>query len=161
MSEDDLKADVTTAEYHRLRAGELRKHSNENKVTLGGGGTRSAGCPPYHLVPLDGLERTAKRFALGAEKHGAFNWLQSVQTRQDAFIWCQEALNHMQAHLSKLQKGDTSDDHLGAIGWAQSVIAYVEATYHCNWWELQYENGTPMREMIGMDVNWMAAGGKK
>lgn len=105
--------------------------------SLPGGGTRSEKAPAYHLVPGEGLRRTALRFALGAEKHGPEQWKKSVQNEHDAKLWAQECFNHMQEHALKMVSGDfPDDDHLGAIGWAQSVLCYIEATYSKLWTDL-------------------------
>lgn len=102
--------------------------------TLPGGGTRSEAAPPFHLVPRAGYRRTAKRFGLGATKHGDYNWLESCNTEEDASVWANEAFNHMMEHATKMsQQIDMDDDHLGAIGWAQSVLCYLEERYKKPW----------------------------
>lgn len=109
----------------------------EELYKLPGGGTRSEKQPPYHLVPPEGAERTALRFGLGAEKHGAFNWMQSIQSEADALSWAREAYNHMISHAQKMAAGThPDDDHLGAIGWAQSVLCHIEAKYKKLWTSL-------------------------
>lgn len=106
--------------------------------TLPGGGTRSEKAPPYHLTPTAGYRRTALRFGLGAEKHGANNWLKSLTTEEDAAAWCAECFNHMLEHIRKMHAGiDPEDDHLGAIGWAQTVLCFVEEVYGKPWTHLK------------------------
>lgn len=113
--------------------------------TVAGGGTRSEKAPPFHLVPRELFRRVAARFGLGADKHGAWNWLKSCSTEADAYIWCAEAYNHMVEHALKLAVNDSelavgtfsaedeTDDHLGAIGWTVAVIAYCEARFGKRW----------------------------
>ncbi len=104
---------------------------------LPGGATRSEKAPGYHLVPLDSLKRVAKRFDLGAEKHGANNWKKSIPNRLHAHAFCLEAYNHMLEHQRKMIAGeDPDDDHLGAIGWCVAVLCYVEAFHGQKWTEL-------------------------
>lgn len=99
-----------------------------------GGGTRSEQAPAYHLVPRAGIRRTALRFALGARYHGPENWKKSCESEEDALEWCQEAFNHLIEHAMKMSNGvDLSDDHLGAIGWAQSVLCYCEEKFGKPW----------------------------
>lgn len=118
----------------------------DRKHVLPGGGTRSEEAPPYHLVPHAGAKRTAKRFGLGAEKHGAWNWIESVQTEEDAAAWANEAYNHMLEHAMKMaQEEDTEDDHLGAIGWAQSVLCYIEEKFGIPWTLLAVHDGHETR----------------
>jgi hypothetical protein len=110
---------------------------HDSKYALPGGGTRSEKAPPYHLVPREGLRRTAKRFGFGAEKHGEWNWLKSTETRELAAGWATEAYNHMMEHAMKMAAGlDPDDDHLGAIGWAQTVLCFIEEKYQCKWTDL-------------------------
>lgn len=124
-----------------------KKISKLDHTTLPGGGTRSESAPRYHLVPRAGVRRTAQRFGLGEEKHGAFNWLQSCQTEEDAKVWADEAYNHMMEHATKMaQEIDTyEDDHLGAIGWAQSVLCYIEERFGKPWTQLALAKGQKTR----------------
>ena len=107
--------------------------------TVSGGGTRSEKAPPYNLLTFDGVRRTALRFGLGAEKHGADNWKRSCETEPHAFAWCVEAFNHMQEHARKMVLGlEPEDDHIGAIGWAVEILAYCEQKYGKRWTELKH-----------------------
>lgn len=105
---------------------------------LPGGATRSEKAPAYDMIPPEGLRRIARRFALGAEKHGAHNWKRSLETEADAAAFCREAYNHMLEHALKLASGECpEDDHLGAIGWAVVALAHVERKFMKRWTELQ------------------------
>jgi len=111
--------------------------AQNKKHRLASGVTRSEQAPAYHLVPTSGLRRTAKRFGLGAEVHGAENWLKGLRTEKDARVFCEEAFNHMQEHIQKMSAGhEPEDDHLGAIGWAQSVLAHAEELFEKPWREI-------------------------
>lgn len=104
------------------------------KHELPGGATRSEQKPGYHLIPMEGLVRTAKRFDLGAEKHGPFNWMRSTHKEGDAYAFCASAYNHMMDHALRMRQGvDNDDDHLGAIGWAVMALSYVEAKWEKKW----------------------------
>lgn len=127
----------------------MPKAQKKSLHTVQGGGTRSEKAPPFHLVPREGFRRTAQRFGLGAEHHGPWNWMQSIQTEEDAYAWCVEAYNHMMEHALKMVSGDCpDDDHLGAIGWAQSVLAHCEAKYKKLWTSL---NGNLPMSMRGSE----------
>lgn len=107
---------------------------SEEKHVVAGGGTRSEKAPSWHLAPLSGHRRTARRFGLGAESHGAWNWAKSVQVEEDAAAWADEAFNHMMEHIHKMASGiDPHDDHLGAIGWAHTILCYVEERFGKPW----------------------------
>jgi hypothetical protein len=107
------------------------------KYKLAGGTTRSEKAPAYHLVPPAGPRRTALRFGLGAEIHGAYNWLKSLSDETNARAFAEEAFNHMQEHMNRMAACvDPQDDHLGAIGWAQAALAHVEEVFGKPWTEL-------------------------
>jgi hypothetical protein len=104
---------------------------------LEGGTTRSEKAPAYHLVPPAGFRRTALRFGLGAEIHGAYNWMKSLSDETTARAFCEEAYNHMLEHALKMAACvDQGDDHLGAIGWAQAALAHVEEVFGKSWTDL-------------------------
>lgn len=100
--------------------------------TLPGGAKRSEKAAPYHLIPPKAIERIARRFGLGAERYGEWNWLRSLDTREHAVAFCIEAYNHMMAHAHGMGKQD--DDDLGAVGWALCVIAEAEGRYGRGFW---------------------------
>lgn len=101
------------------------------------GATRSEQAPSFHLIPSAGLIRIAQRFALGAQLHGADSWKAAITNEHDALLWAQEAYNHMHLHMLKMASGDhPDDDHLGAIGWAVTVLAHIEAKYRKLWTSL-------------------------
>lgn len=111
---------------------------------LPGGATRSEKKPGYHMVPTEGLRRTALRFDLGAEKHGADNWKRSTIIEHEAYSFCVEAYNHMLDHIMMMRDGmNPEDDHLGAIGWAQSVLCYVEHQFGKRWTDLRQTEEIP------------------
>lgn len=104
---------------------------------LPGGATRSEAKPMYHLVPMEGVRRTAVRFTMGAAIHGESNWKRSLEHEADAAVFCKEAYNHLLEHTLKMANGvEPEDDHLGAIGWAQTVLCYAEGKFGKKWWEL-------------------------
>jgi len=108
-----------------------------NLVELPGGATRRSIKPGYHLLPIQGIKRIAERFSYGATIHGDEQWLESTEDRDHARAFCKEAFNHMTEHLFEMSNSvDPKTDHLGAIGWAVSVIAYVEDLHECPWTEL-------------------------
>jgi hypothetical protein len=107
------------------------------KHTHLGGGTRSEAKPPFHLVPRDGFRRTAQRFGLGAQIHGVDNWRKSFDTEEHAADFCRGAYDHMVEHTMKMADGlELDDDHLGAIGWAQTVLSYAETKFGKPWTQL-------------------------
>jgi hypothetical protein len=117
----------------------------QTKHVLPGGATRSEKAPEYHLVLFYGLRRTARRYGLGAEKHGEWNWIQSVLLSEEAAAaFCDEAFNHLMEHLHKMTAGlDPMDDHLGAVGWAQSALCYAEYVWQKPWTEFRRTNVRP------------------
>ena len=110
---------------------------------LPGGATRSEEAPRYDLVPREGIRRIALRYALGAKKHGEGNWKLSVQNEENAREFCIAAYNHMLEHAQKMANGeDPEDDHLGAIGWAVTVLAHCEEKFGKRWTQLNLDSET-------------------
>jgi hypothetical protein len=100
------------------------------KYVLPGGTTRSEQAPNYLLVPRAGLDCIVKRFELGEEAHGSWQWMKSLDTMEHARQFCGEAINHMNKHLQDMMaEGTEEDDHLGAIGWAVCALAYARSRY--------------------------------
>lgn len=113
------------------------------KVVLLGGSTRSEIAPAFDLIPPEGIRRIAQRFNKGALKHGENNWKLSLQNETNARAFCFEAFNHMMEHSLKMVNGeDPEDDHLGAIGWAVTVLAYAEKKYGKSWRLLDIDSDT-------------------
>jgi len=89
------------------------------------------------MIPPTALRRVARRYDLGAEKHGEGNWLQSLTSEENALAFCKEAYNHLVEHQMKMQGGlEPGDDHLAAIGWAVFALMAVEEKYGKPWTEL-------------------------
>jgi hypothetical protein len=102
-----------------------------------GGATRSEKAPDYDIVPMDGFKRTAQRFGYGAKTHGRDNWKLSLDTREHAQAFCREAYNHGMEHMLRMGSGYApEDDHIGAIGFMVTVLAYAENKFGCRWTEL-------------------------
>tara|TARA_R100001086_G_scaffold93037_1_gene46167 strand:- start:1318 stop:1710 length:393 start_codon:yes stop_codon:yes gene_type:complete len=101
-----------------------------NKYVMPGGATRSEKAPRMDLIPPVALEVLAQRFAEGEAIHGPWQWLESLDTFEHATEFCREALNHVYAHLGRMQREGTKlDDHIGAIGWAVCALAYARDLY--------------------------------
>jgi len=95
------------------------------------GATSSEQLPPYDLIPLSLLRRTAIRFGIGAVKHGRFNYRKGLEDKE--FIM--DRLNHAFLHLKKamdaIESGTpTEDDNLGAV--AVNVAMAMEYEHHNN-----------------------------
>lgn len=104
----------------------------EDTYTAPSGVTRSRKMPPYHMIPTEALDCMAERFGLGFEKKKEKSFQSRRYThmaevlKDDEFF--QDALNHMQKHLSLLMNKDFREDeawgHLGAILWGAAVHAW-------------------------------------
>ena len=102
----------------------------DSKYKLPGGATRSERAPDYSLIPVAGMECIVRRFELGRDTHGSWQWMKSLDTLENAQNFSLEAINHLYVHLaSMLTDGTEKDDHLGAVGWAVCVLAYARAVY--------------------------------
>ena len=104
---------------------------------LPGGALRTSKKPGYHMIPAQGIRRIAERFSFGADRYGEDQWLESVEDADNARAFSKEVFNHMAEHLFEMSNSlDPKTDHLGAIGWAMTVLAYVEDVHGCPWTEL-------------------------
>ena len=104
-----------------------RYHAKEELVDMGTGATRSKIDTAYHMVPREGLDAIARRFALGAEKHGEGNWKLGMPWD---VMW-DHVFAHMMRLRDRLERGerfdpDAHDDDIGAIAWGMCAMAYFE-----------------------------------
>lgn len=83
-------------------------------------GKRAECKPDYTQIPLAALKRIAKRFMLGEIRYGRGQW------KKGGAEFLHDGINHAMEHLIKYADGDTSEDHLGAIGWFVCCMAYHE-----------------------------------
>jgi len=104
-----------------------RYHAKEELVDMGTGATRSKMDTAYHMVPREGLDAIAKRYALGAEKHGIGNWKLGMPWN---VMW-DHVFAHMMNLRDRLERGERfndefHDDDVGAIAWAMTAMAWFE-----------------------------------
>lgn len=97
-----------------------REHLEEPKAVYEGGATRSAKAERFDLIPPEANIANARRFGLGAVKHGEENW----KGGGAAFI--RQCINHAFAHLNSLvQNGPHhGDDDIGAALTNTSMLAW-------------------------------------
>lgn len=93
------------------------------------GAKSSEQLPNYDLLPISFLTRTAKRFTVGAQKYGKFNYRQGLKDK--AFIL--DRLNHAFLHLKKaidaIENGEpTEDDNLAAVAVNTAMAMEYEKT---------------------------------
>lgn len=97
----------------------------QSPVVVSASGARSSEHQPrFDLIPANGLRRLARRFELGAVKHGEDNWRKGLGDRD----WLLERINHAHNHLHRLAasiKGpifDVTDDDAAAVAWCGVVL---------------------------------------
>lgn len=97
-----------------------KKKKRTKKVEFDTGATRSGDSEHvrFDLISPVGLERLARRYALGAELHGDRNW--------EGGMPVSDLLNHVMYHQNLYLAGDKSDDHLGAMAWGLFAIMHFE-----------------------------------
>lgn len=90
----------------------------------------------YDLISPVGLETLARRYALGASRHGANNWLKGMPIL--------DVINHGIRHIYLHLSGDRSDDHLGAWAWAAFTAIHSDKMWpHLNAGQLCGPGCTP------------------
>lgn len=97
-----------------------RDHETEAKTVYESNATRSVKDERYDLIPPEILTALARRFALGASKHGEDNW------KSGGAEFIRSCINHLFAHyVSLLTNGqDHGDDDVGAMIWNAGVLAW-------------------------------------
>ena len=107
---------------------------------FGQGATRTAGCPSFSLIPIEGLVAIARRFELGVPLHSPWsvpdaqrppNWQQGMPV--DVII--DHAIHHLMLLKDGIYEDDLSStaadtcpsDHIGAVGWAACALAWTAA----------------------------------
>lgn len=92
-----------------------------NVVKFSGGASRSERKPDYSLVNQVAVEAIAERMTAGAVKHGRHNY------RGGDTDFVLETANHLLDHVLQFIAGDTSDNHLNAIGANFNILAWYRA----------------------------------
>jgi len=75
----------------------------------------------FDLIPPEAERVVARRFGLGAKKHGEDNW------KKGGKEFIKACLNHLKAHTASLVEHDPmthDDDDVGAIIWNAMALAY-------------------------------------
>ena len=93
-------------------------------ITTTTGATAGAQPGRFDLIPEAAIVAAARRFELGAKKHGENNWRKGE--RDDAFRRLR--VGHIIEHsFAYLEHGNANDDNTGAIMWGACVVAHMEA----------------------------------
>ena len=93
------------------------------KETFEGGSTRSVLRERYDLIPKEAIDAIARRLALGAERHGEYNWMAGGDNFRKACI------NHLMKHLlDYIWNGDQGEANTDAIICNAAMLCYFEAT---------------------------------
>ena len=70
-------------------------------------------------IPPDFIRSVARRFEDGAIKYSAHNWMKGIPLSR--------YIDSTMRHLLHLMEGDTSEDHVGAIGWNAAAFQWTDA----------------------------------
>lgn len=101
----------------------VRRHDTEERVAFQSGATMSAVKERFDLICPTGLRRLAERYALGAKKHGDYNWCKAGDDPE----FQRARLNHLVKHVALyLLEGNSKDDNLAAIAWGAFALMHYE-----------------------------------
>jgi hypothetical protein len=98
----------------------LKDWLNTDKITHPSGATSSRIDERYDLIPYAAMEAMARRFALGAKKHGADNY-----KKGDA-DYARERLNHLWKHLALFSETGKAED-LDAIICNAAILCFFKS----------------------------------
>ncbi len=80
------------------------------------GATSSELVPGYDMIPFNFLNRTAKRFDVGKEKHGKFNYRKGLEDKEFIIDRLNHAFQHLKFAIDQIEAGEVfKDDDLGAV----------------------------------------------
>lgn len=102
-----------------------------DKFVTPSGATSSHGAPRFDLIPFDALKEIAERYALGAEKHGDFNWVKGIGDNVFERDRYNHALTHLQTYWQQrigmpIQSEDTEVQNLAAAAWGCITLLACE-----------------------------------
>ena len=69
------------------------------------------------MIPPNFIRSVARRFEDGAKKYSAHNWKKGIPLSR--------YIDAIERHKLQLWEGDTSEDHVGAIGWNAAAYQWT------------------------------------
>lgn len=112
---------------------ELKKALAVEKHRFASGATSSQQVTRYDLCFFPFFTRVAGVFEYGATKHGDVNYQKCISVDNDGIRtldvrFVRDRFNHGFKHLLNLKTGQEPErDNIGAVGWALSMLAWVES----------------------------------
>jgi hypothetical protein len=102
---------------------EIGKASPPDKQQFEGGATRTVKLERYDLIPPEAEAALARRFGLGAQRHGESNW------KHGGVEFIKATINHMKAHFNSILDGRGRDDallqdDLDALIWGAAALCW-------------------------------------
>lgn len=96
------------------------KNSRAKNVQFTSGAERSGDVEHvrFDLITPVGLERLARRYALGAEKYADRNWEKGLPAS--------DCINHVRSHINNYLAGNKDDDDLAGAAWGLFAIMHYE-----------------------------------
>ena len=122
--EEMLEVESETKEAVQKAIKELQSSGSKREFPTGATRDSAENKPRMELLPYDLLERVAIHYGLGAEKYGSNNWRKG----QPASV----VIGSLHRHLSKIIKGDTTEDHYAAVVWNALALMNVDEYYKEN-----------------------------
>ena len=84
--------------------------------THSSGATSSGEKPPYHLIPISLLRRTAKQMGHGAAKHSPYNYEKGLGDKQYILERLSHAVEHLHIAMDNISRGILSmEDNLAGV----------------------------------------------
>lgn len=100
----------------------------EEKITHACGSTSSK-VPRLDYIPRIAAEKLAERYALGAVKHGKYNYKQGLTDKEYVLERCAHIIEHTMKYVEELEGlvPPSGDDNAAAIMWGGAFLCEADA----------------------------------
>ena len=101
----------------------------EEEKILHACGSTSSKVPRLDYIPRIAAEKLAERYALGAVKHGKYNYKQGLTDKEYVLERCAHIIEHTMKYVEELEGlvPPSGDDNAAAIMWGGAFLCEADA----------------------------------
>ena len=125
----------------------------EEEKILHACGSTSSKVPRLDYIPRIAAEKLAERYALGAIKHGKYNYKQGLTDKEYVLERCAHIIEHTMKYVEELEGlvPPSGDDNAAAIMWGGAFLCEADAAMEEERFIRQtlaptFENNQPIEE---------------